>query len=691
MGEVYRARDTRLDRTVALKVLPASLTHHATSRERMEREARAASNLNHPHICVLHDIGEDRGIVYLVMEYLEGESLAARLKRGPLPIAEALGYAIQIAGSIDAAHRRGMIHRDLKPGNIMLTKTGAKLLDFGLAKARATDPEGDRTATMELTSEGSLVGTFRYMAPEQVEGHEADARSDIFAFGATLYEMLAGRCAFEGNSQAGLIASILTTQPAPVSSVQPASADGRGAALDWVVRRCLAKDPEDRFQSARDLEQDLRWIQTGGLPAGVAAAAAPAKSHAWIPWAAAGICALAALALGTLLLRDRKPAPHPIRLTVMAPEGLTMEPTGRPSVSPDGEHIVFAAQIGEAIQLYLHSLTSGTSRPVPGSEQCRNTYWSFDSHAFLALCGPIGSAALTRFDLAGGPPQPLHLPFQSGYTTWGPGGVVTSSGGKLYWLKADGAGLRPFNNLSALSYPNWIPETEWLLYNENKGGGAQQALNLVHLASTDGKVDRNLLTTDSVALFASPGYLLYRRGTFLMAQPFNPKSGQVLGDAAPAADGVSAPQGSTNVFFSASTNGVLALSPGRAAPQKQLTWYDRAGRVLSKVGDPADYLGPALSPDGNRLAVAIRDASTKTRDVWVLDMARATASRLTFDPAEDAEPVWSPDGARIAFQSNRRGNYDLFVKSAAGTGEEELLLESHYAKAPEAWSPDGRR
>ena len=691
MGEVYRARDTRLDRIVAVKVLPARLTHDATSRERLEREARAASNLNHPHICVLHDIGEDRGIGYLVMEYLEGESLAARLKRGPLPAAEALGFAIEIAGAVDAAHRRGIVHRDLKPGNIMLTKAGAKLLDFGLAKARIADSQGEQTATISLTTEGSLVGTFQYMAPEQLEGREADARSDIFAFGATLYEMLAGHCAFEGKSQASLIASIMTTQPAPVSTVQPASADGRAAALDWVVRRCLEKDPDDRIQSARDLEQDLRWIQAGRLPAGVSAAAPPAKSRAWIPWAAAGVCVVAALALAAMLFREQKPAPHPIRLTVMAPEGTTIEPTGCPRVSPDGEHIIFTARNGDAYQLYLHTLTSGTSRPLPGTEGCHNAYWSFDSRSFLALCSPIGAAAdLTRFDLAGGSPQPLHLPLQSFYTTWGPGGVVTASGGKLYWLKADGAGLRPFNNLPSLSYPTLIPGTGWLLYNEAKNAGTPQAASQVHLASIDDKVDRKLLTTDTPALFASPGYLLYRRGTFLMAQRFDPKSGQALGDAVPAVDGVSMPEGNTTVFFSASSNGVLAFSPGRATPEKQLAWYDRAGKRLSTIGDPADYSTPALSPDGNRLAVTIRDANTKTRDIWVLDLARATASRLTFDPAEDAEPVWSPDGARIAFQSNRRGHNDLFVRNAAGTGEEELLLESPNNKRPEAWSPDGR-
>jgi hypothetical protein len=259
----------------------------------------------------------------------------------------------------------------------------------------------------------------------------------------------------------------------------------------------------------------------------------------------------------------------------------------------------------------------------------------------------------------------MHLCFLSTYTTWGTDGVITTSGSKLYWLRADGTGLRPFNGLPGLSYPTLIPGTEWLLYNEVKGVGAPQVVNQVHLASLNGKVNRKPLTTDTPAIYAGPGYLLYRRGRLLMAQPFNAKSGQVLGDAVPVLDGVGAPEGNTSVFFSASANGVLAFSPGVARAERQLTWYDRAGKRLSTAGDPARYSSPALSPDGIRLAVAIRDAATKPRDIWVFDLARSTASRLTSDSADDAEPVWSPDGARIAFQSTRRGHDDLFVKSSA--------------------------
>jgi len=372
MGEVYRARDTRLNRAVAIKVLPAILTHNVTCRERLEREARAASNLNHPHICMLHDIGEDRGIVYLVMEYLEGETLAQRLERGPLPIAEILCYAIQIAGAVDAAHRSGIIHRDLKPGNIMLTKNGAKLLDFGLAKSSVAAAAAE-TASVALTCDGMLVGTFRYMSPEQLEGNEADARSDIFAFGATLYETIAGHAAFEGKSQASVIAAILTSDPLPASSAQATTGDGRSAALDWIVRRCLAKDPADRIQSARDLEQDLLWIQAGGLPV-APAAVVPVKSRVRSAWAGAALSALAAMVLVTLAFRQQNPAPRPIQLTVNAPEGTTIEPASCPRVSPDGESIAFAARSATGLQLYVHRLHSGTSRPLAGTEGCRNAY-----------------------------------------------------------------------------------------------------------------------------------------------------------------------------------------------------------------------------------------------------------------------------------------------------------------------------
>jgi len=689
MGEVYRARDTRLNRAVAVKVLPAMLTNNPACRQRLEREARAASNLNHPHICVLHDIGEDRGIVYLVMEHLEGETLAQRLERGPLPLAETLRYTIEVAGAIHGAHRSGIVHRDLKPGNIMLTKNGAKLLDFGLAKSILPAAAAE-TQSAALTCEGMMVGTIRYMSPEQLEGKDADARSDIFALGATLYEMIAGRSAFQGKSAASLIAAILTSDPPPASSAQATSGDGRSAALDWIVRRCLAKEPADRIQSARDLEQDLLWIQTGGLPV-AAAAVVPLKSRTRLAWAAAALFVLASSVLAALLIPQQKPAPKPIRLTVNAPEGTMIEPANCPRVSPDGETIVFAARNAAGLQLYLHSLRSGTSRPLTGTEGCRNAYWSPDGRSLFVLCGATTSGANQfRVDVAGGTPQPLRLPFLSTYTAWGPNGIITTSGSKLYWLRADGTGIRPFNSLPNLSYPTWVPGTDWLVYNELTRVGEPQVANQVHLATSNGKIDRKAIITDTPAIFVHPGYLLYRRGSLLMAQPFNAKSGRVVGDAVAVLDGVGAPEGNTSVFFSASNNGVLAFSSGVAGEKRQLTWYNRAGKRLTTVGDPAGYSSPALSPDGKLLAVTIRDAATKPRALWVFDLTRSTASRLTSDLSDDAEPVWSPDGASITFQSTRRGHDDLFLKSSAGIGEEELLLDSPNNKRPESWSPDGR-
>jgi len=686
MGEVYRARDTRLDRTVAIKVLPAGRANDLHFRERFEREARAVSSLNHPNICVLHDIGNEGGVAYLVMECLEGESLAARLERGALPVPEALRCAIEIASALDAAHRRGVVHRDLKPGNIMLTKAGAKLLDFGLAKMNALQASAaEHTATITVTTEGSLVGTFQYMSPEQLEGHEADARSDIFAFGATLYEMLTGRRAFTATSQASLIAGIMSAQPAPASSVQAAVPPP----LDRVVRRCLAKSPDDRWQTARDLAEELRWIQEGGAQTPAALPAPPAKSRPLLLWIATIVCALAAVAFGVALLRQEKPAPpRPMWFSVNAPEGAIIADGSRPAISPDGQFILFIAVSGGKAQVYLHSLASGTTRAVAGIDP-GTLYWSFDSRSFLVRSG---GNRFVKGTVSGEPPQILEVPFVATYCSWGPGGILNASGTEVRWVAADGSAHRTLHSSpkAVLSYVSWLPGGQSLLYNEATSGPAPNTNSLVHALSIDGKTTRVLGKTGGPAIYAAPGYLLFQRGSVLVAQALDWKRLELTGGPTPVTDHIAPVVSGSLGAFSVSDTGVLAFKTASVQADTRLTWFDRSGSPLGEVAEPADYSNPALSPDGTRLAVGIRNPATQSRDIWVIDLVRNSSSKLTFDPADDLNPAWSPDGSRIAFTSDRKGVRSLYTKNSMGTGEDELLAEFGIAANVEDWSRDGR-
>jgi Tol biopolymer transport system component len=697
MGEVWKARDTRLERTVAIKVLSSALASSPDLKARFEREAKAISALQNPHICTLYDIGSQDGIDFLVMECLEGETLAERLTRGPLPLEQALKTAIEVADALDKAHRAGIVHRDLKPGNIMLTKAGAKLMDFGLAKpaplgaaSSVGGPVTPSAPTMSLaapaspasplTEKGTIVGTLQYMPPEQLEGRDADARSDIFAFGATLYETIAGQRAFRGASQASLIAAIMSAEPAPVSSVQPLATP----ALERVVRRCLAKDPDERWQTARDLRQELVWIQEGGSPAGApAVAGARRKLQARMAWAAAGVFALAAMVLAALLLRQETPVPRPVRFTISAPEG-TLYLVARPAISPDGENILLIAGGGQ-LQIYLHNLATGATHALAGTEGAVAAYWSFDSRAFLVLRDGV----LVRMDLNGGQPQSLQLPFPAEYSSWGPQGIVSAGGGILRLFQPDGSGLRQLRppapkEARALGYPSLVSGSQWLMYNTLGPNAAFASPSIVHLMTIDGKTDRTLFTADSPAIYGAPGYVLYPRASVLMARPFNPKTGELRGDAVPVVEGADPSA------FSVSENGVLVYRPGSAADDAHLVWFDRTGKDLGTVGSAADYSNPALSPDGSRLAVGIRGSAAQGRDIWVLDLARGTATKLTFDRTDDCNPVWSPDGSRIAFSSDRRGTRDLYIMSASGTGDEEPLLKSDSDKNAEDWSRDGR-
>ena len=694
MGEVFRARDTRLDRTVAIKIC----TGHFT--ERFEREARAISSLNHPHICALYDIGREGTVEFLVMEYLEGESLEARLRKGPLPIEEALQIAIQIASALDAAHRRGMVHRDLKPGNVMLTKGGAKLLDFGLAKVNAPAGISDTDVTQltphrAITVQGTILGTLQYMSPEQLEGKEADARSDIFSFGAMLYEMITGRKGFAGSSQATLIAAVMMTAPPPVSTLQPTASP----ALDRLVRKCLAKSPDDRWQNAGDLFSELEWILETGSEAGVPApVAAKRRSRERMAWFAVGLAAVllaASLVWIAVHLRNEPALPAMARFQISIPDKMrTVAAANSLAVSPDGQRIAFTASDGTLAKskLFVRPLNAldTTEIATPGFNPIA-PFWSPDGRQ-IAFTTQKGE--LEKVDISGGPPVAIcNCGLHAG--TWNLDGVIlstatTSTTALVVRVPASGGDANPLWPLAAGETgqlgPYFLPDGKhYLYYSESNQPGKAG----IYVNSIDANDRRFVVATGTHAIYAQ-GQLLFTRGDVLMAQPFDPGTLKLSGDPRPVADHIE--KGiHHNATFSASPNGVLVWRQTVNSSQSSLQWFDRSGRKLNAVGGVADYSSPQLSPDDSKLAVDIRDPKLTTRDIWIFDLLRGTQTRLTFDPADDMSAAWSPDGTRIAFSSDRAGQKDIYSKPADGSGAEELLLGGKGGdKFAGNWSRDGK-
>jgi Tol biopolymer transport system component len=671
MGEVWKARDTRLDRTVALKVAKAAFS------ERFEREAHAVAALNHPNICTLHDVGPN----YLVMELVEGIPL-----KGPLPVSKAVEYAGQILDALDAAHRKGIVHRDLKPGNILITRQGAKLLDFGLAKQAAGLKESDATLTSSLTSEGQILGTLQYMSPEQLQGKEADARSDIFGFGCVLYEMLTGKRAFVGASAASVIAAIIE-RPAPSlgAAIPPA--------LERVLQRCLAKDPDDRWQSARDLRVELQWAVAAAGQTDIPATERGNRGR--LPWSIAG--AVSAILLASLFftvahLREHPATTAAVRFQIPAPEKLIFRSWDLPAVSPDGERIAFTAGSDEtaaSTRLFIRPLNaaSATELSIPGFAVF--PFWSPDGRQIAFF----GRGSLQKVDIAGGPPITLFRGQPAGNDggTWGRDGVIlVSIRGRLLRIPAAGGEPRPVSSIAkgetGQFWPQFLPDGKRYLYLSTNR--AQPGLQGIYVASLDGGEPKFIMATDAGAVYVPSGQLLFVKGNVLMAQPFDPHNLKLMDEPRPIADRVAGVSGAS---FGYSPSAVLAWRNGTAASDSHLQWFDRNGKKLGTVGDVADYSNPALSPDEKKLAICIMDPQTKTRDIWVLDLVRGAKTRLTFDPADDINPVWSPDGARVAFTSNRKGERDIYQKLADGSGSEELLLEGNDGqKNLEDWSADGK-
>jgi eukaryotic-like serine/threonine-protein kinase len=710
MGEVYRARDTRLDRTVAIKILPAHLTDNPEARQRFDREARAISSLNHPNICTLYDVGHQDGMDYIVMEFLEGETLAARLAKGPLLPEQVLKYGIEICEGLEKAHKTGVIHRDLKPGNIMLTKAGAKLMDFGLAKAAVGPPpasgltatldgawaggtgtgEGARASQNPLTARGMIVGTFQYMSTEQIEGKEADARSDIFGLGAVLYEMATGIKAFHGKTQASVVAAILASEPQPISAVRPMSPP----ALDRVVKVCLAKDPDERFQNVHDLKLQLMWILEGGSQAGVPAPVAERRKNRELGLIAAlvlsGLLSAGGIA-GTLIFSKRADSFRKVvRAQIGAPEHYdltSLNNSNRVTVSPDGNSIAFIAE-GEGKQfLFVRPLQAVESKPLAGTEGAYYPFWSPDSK----FIGFFANGKLKKVEASGGVVQTLcDSPFGRG-GTWNRDGVILFTPGihDVIYRIPDGGGQpvavtkvkRP-GPFAGSRWPFFLPDGKHFLY-----VGTEEAdfRGKVYAASLDSPEAKLIVEDNSAAEYAN-GFLFFTKDGNLVAQPFDPGRLSVSGNPVPVAPKVEYIEAKSRGNFSVSENGVLVYRSAYSSPSR-LVWLDHNGKQVATLGEPAIYGWMRFSPDGRRLVVAREDATeTGKYDLWLMDVERASLSRLTFHPAVGYSAAWSPDGTHLAIASL---GTKVQIIPANGTGT-PVTASSEQVSAVRDWSSDGR-
>jgi serine/threonine protein kinase len=703
MGEVYRARDTRLERAVAVKVLPDHLSKSPEVRQRFEREAKTISQLSHPHICALYDVGHEGETEYLVMELLEGETLAERLGRGTLALDQTLRYAMEIADALDKAHRQGIVHRDLKPGNIMLTKSGVKLLDFGLAKglpsARGGGGEGITALPTQanLTQEGTILGTFQYMAPEQLEGKEADGRTDIFAFGAVLYEMLTGKKAFAGTSQASLISSILRDEPQPISQVQPTSP----AALDRVVKTCLAKDPEERWQSASDLKRELRWIaessQAGLSPLSSSQGerVRVRGSSNRLAWATAALLLLGVVYLASDFLRHRGVRPQPIHSYLIPPEGtffrLTGDEAAPVAISPDGASVAF----GAANKLWVQSLRTGESLALASTEGAQFPFWSPDGRSV----GFFARGKLKTVEASGGPVQVIgDAPTPRG-GTWGKSGVIVFTPdfrGGLYRVPATGGPTTPLTKVDLARHtthrwPFFLPDGKHVLYLAANHGNPRSEQSGVYAASLDGGEPRRLMPSYGSAQYV-PGYLLSVRDANLMAAPFDASRLSVTGESVRIANDVNFDYGTWRGVFTASQNGVLVYQVQRESAGGQLTWLDMSGRPLSTVGERTEAYALRMSPDNRRASVIVGDPNN---DIWIYELERGVRTRLTTDAQVIMSPVWSRDSSQVLFvtgESLQKADVDYVMGTlpANGAGERRVIYKSPVRIEPTDWSPDGR-
>jgi Tol biopolymer transport system component len=697
MGEVYRARDRRLERTVAIKVLPAQFSADVARKQRFEREAKTISQLNHPHICTLHDIGSQDGIEYLVMECVEGETLTKRLEKGPLPLEQVLKYGAQIADALDKAHRAGIVHRDLKPGNIMLTASGAKLLDFGLAKPSVATSLATLTATKvesPVTQEGAIVGTFQYMSPEQVEGKDVDGRSDIFSLGAVLYEAVTGKRAFEGKSQLSVASAIWEKEPAPISTMRPMTPPG----LDHVVKKCLAKDPDERWQSASDLKSELNWIVESGSQAGVPVVVVTGrKRREGLAWTVAAACAVALLSLGGVFVRQAK-----IRQPVVISPGIPPAGTrfaAEPRLSPDGRTVVVVTVDAQGVSmLWLRPLDSFSGRFVRGTESAAFPFWSADGRSV----GFFADGKLKTVQVASGSVLSLCDAPNPGGGTWNQEGTilfVPQFGAGIYRVAASGGPPSLATSLdtsknAAYGWPNFLPDGSHFTYTAY---GPEAAYTGTYFASLDGRENRLVTHTTGNVAFAS-SFLFYSQlngsSVDLMAAAFDPSTGSVKSDPKLVAAGVEYMSSTDASFFTVSDQILIyEASPTGAQAGSAFVWFDRTGKRLSEVAAGRDSWDLRLSPNGQYVAYAKGDLNS---DIWIQELKRDVPMRLTFDTSVDkGAPTWSPDGNEVLFDVVPGGKTPpgIYRKSSSGTGAQELLVQPKQSDAvlwPTDWSRDGR-
>ena len=680
MGEVYKARDTRLERSVAIKVLPEHIAKREDLRARFEREARAVASLNHPNICTLYDIGQEAGHGYMVMEFMEGETLAARIAKGALPLADALKFGVQIADALDRAHRAGVTHRDVKPANIMLTRDGVKVLDFGLAKSSAAQKPGPDEATIVacLTTEGTILGTPQYMAPEQFEGKEADARADIWAFGAVLYEMATGQKAFQGKNYSSLIASILAAEPPPM-----AVAPFTPVWLERLVCRCLAKDPEERYQSMRDVVLDLR------TPPREAVITTSKKRH-W-PWIAAVACLGIGVFAGSALLRKTSEPAMPVKFDIDPPPGSHFTPIatiGGSAISPDGRTLAFVATNAKGVALlYIRPLESLEAQALPGTEEAGYPFWSPNSKSI----GFGAQGKLKRIDVGGGSAMTLcDVPTARG-GTWSEDGQIlfAERNAGLKRIAASGGTAVVVATVNQQAgerthyYPQYLPGGKQFLYLVRY---TEAEKNAIYVGSMDGKAAVKLVESGYRAVYdASTKRLLYMQGAgVLMARKLELDPPRLSGEAVTVAEGVRVATNTGYAEFSVSGNGTLYYGRGSAGKKVQFGWRDRAGKQIEVVGQPveADFVF-SLSPDGSRVGYGALSNAGRY-EVWVMELARGLSTRITFNGGY--YPQWSPDGKQLYYLNEK----EIQRKAADGSGGEELLLKAGGNDFPTSVSPDGK-
>lgn len=693
MGVVFRARDTRLDRTVAIKILSSHLAENDDAKERFAREARALSSASHPNICHLYDVGQQEGTSYLVMEFMQGETLADRLLKGPLPLQEVLKIGTEICEGLEVAHRNGVVHRDLKPSNIMLTKSGAKLMDFGLAKAATAGPVVNLssssllTISQPLTTEGTIVGTFHYMAPEQLEGKDADIRSDVFAFGAVLYEMITGQRAFQGKTPASTIAAILAADPKPISDVQPLAPP----VLEHIVKTCLAKDPDERWQTAHDVKVELRWIAQGGPPSQTIARTP--RGFGVLNYTGWIVAALLLIIGGVAWWSSSHGEKHAMYFT---------SPVHRPAnnivLSQDGKTVAMVAYSDQAASYMLWTYEIGSLRAavVPGTEGASHPFWSPDGKSI----GFFAEGKLKTIEAFTGRSARVVCEAKHGRGgTWNRDGTIIFAPDTwvgLSRIAAAGGTPAPLTKLEPALFemshrwPVFLPDGKHFLYLAANFAG-EFSKNTIYLASLDSGDRHALVVASSNAVYADPGYLLYVRDKALVAQRIDVPKASLSGEPRVLTDEVQYFPAIDLGLFAVAGEDTLVLQTGKGADKAQLLWFDRNGKQIGAAGPPGLIANPKLSPDGRHVAFEQTDSDGRHIDIWIRDLTDDATRRLTFGPALAELPTWSPDGKRVMYMMNQKLQGNLLEKNADGSGTERQVADQTTSlQAVVDWSSDGK-